>query len=386
MKRLTAWLLVCVLLLTGCAPKTDNHGDAGDRTACVAVNFPELNDPELLDYLEQNVYTGLVTELNSENYFVENISAMYVSNEYLEEAAYNTQSNVYFGYTLKELEQQFGDTKFIFTLGEDGTTTVQPWESSEEDAAVYDTAIRNVAIGTGVILVCVTVSVAASAAGAPAVSLIFAASAKTGTVVALSDGVISGVAAGVVTGIWTQDFDQALEAAAAAGSEGFKWGAIGGALTGGVQKTAGLYGASRNGLTMNEAASIQQQSQLPLDFIKNFHSMEEYEVYQKAGLQTAKVNGKWAYTQNIDWEYTKDGITNRQRVQEGKAPLDPTGTPYELHHIGQKADSPLAILSNADHHGNDKILHPKTTDSEIDRAAFAVQKREFWKSLLEQAA
>ena len=105
MKRLTAWLLVCVLLLTGCAPKTDNHGDAGDRTACVAVDFPELNDPELLDYLEQNVYTGLVTELNSENYFVENISAMYVSNEYLEEAAYNTQSNVYFGYTLEELEQ-----------------------------------------------------------------------------------------------------------------------------------------------------------------------------------------------------------------------------------------------------------------------------------------
>ena len=78
--------------------------------------------------------------------------------------------------------------------------------------------------------------------GAPAaVSMIFASAAKTGTVYALSSGTISAVAAGTITGIQTGDFEEAKKAAALAGSEGFKWGAITGVITGGATKAVELY-------------------------------------------------------------------------------------------------------------------------------------------------
>lgn len=388
MKRLIALLLVCAML-TGCAAQTvsDPDSETTNKTVVETVEFKNLNDPSLLDYVEETVYSDLVLQLNSENYLVENVQAIYISKEYIDELTYNSQSNIYFGYTLAELDAFFQDTRYVFTLGEDGQTTVKPFESYDES---YERMIKNVAIGTGVILVCVTVSIVSRAAGAAAVSMVFAASAKTGTICALSSGVISGVTSGVVTGIETKDFEAALKAAAVDGSEGFKWGAIGGSLTCGLEKTAALYGATRNGLTMNQAALIQQESKLPLEFIKNFHSMDEYNALKNAGLSLSKVNGKMALTQKIDWDFVgdiEDGRTNAQRVLDGLAPVDSTGASYELHHIGQMSDSPLAILTSSQHKGNYSILHANTggSASNIDRTLFEKQKREFWKSLLEMS-
>jgi len=391
MKRLIALLLVCTML-TGCAAQTatNNNSDPTESTSqneTVEIEFENLNDPALIDYVEDAVYSDLVVQLNSADYLVENVQAVYISKEYIEELYYNSQSNVYFGYTLAELDAFFQDTRYVFTLGDDGQTTVKPFESYDES---YEKMLKNVAIGTGVILVCVTVSIVSRAAGAAAVSMVFAASAKTGTICALSSGVISGVASGVVTGIETDDLDAALKAAAVSGSEGFKWGAIGGSLSGGLEKTVALYGATRNGLTMNQAAMIQQESKLPLEFIKTFHSVDEYNVYKNAGLTLSKVNGKLAMTQKIDWDFIgdiEDGRTNAQRVLDGLAPLDSTGASYELHHIGQMSDSPLAILTSSQHKGNYSTLHANTggSASNIDRTLFEKQKKDFWKALLDMA-
>lgn len=95
------------------------------------------------------------------------MSAVYISKEYLEEAASISQSNVYFGYTIAELDEIFQGTRYIFTLGDDGTTAVQELQVVDDHTA--ETMLRNIAIGTGVILVCVTVSVVSAGAGAPAV-------------------------------------------------------------------------------------------------------------------------------------------------------------------------------------------------------------------------
>lgn len=406
MKRIVSLFLVCSLLLTGCTPaarqpqKTPASAQEVSAEQDTPSQEPEASpesaafsgpeDPALLQNLEDSVYSDLVFRLDSDAYFVENVEAIYVSKEYLDETAYNTQANVYFGYTLEELDALFQGTRYVFTLGENGQTVIEAFTAYDE---TYDRAIRNVAIGTGVILICVTVSVVSGAMGASAVSLIFAASAETGVVAALSDGLLSGVAAGVVTGIQTQDFDQALKAAALAGSEAFKWGALIGVLSGGVEKAVALRGAASNGLTVNQAAAIQQESGLPLDFIKSFHSMDEYELYKKAGLQASKINSKWAFTRDIDWDFigdAEDGRTNAQRVMDGLAPLESTGKPYELHHIGQKTDSPLAILTSSEHRSSEtnKILHTNTGSSvsEVEHGAvWLQQKQEFWKSLLEQA-
>ena len=393
MKRLIAILLV-LAMLTGCAAQTATDNDSTTSTGDTVVTetkdikFDNLSDPALLDYVEENVYSDLVLQLNSADYLVENVQAIYISKEYIDELTYNSQSNIYFGYTLAELDAFFADTRYVFTLGEDGQTTVKAFESYDD---AYERMIKNVAIGTGVILVCVTVTIISRAAGAAAVSMVFAASAKTGTICALSSGVISGVTSGVVTGIETKDWDESLKAAALSGSEGFKWGAIGGSLSGGFEKTVQLYGATRNGLTMNQAALIQQESKLPLEFIKTFHSVEEYNVYKNAGLNLAKVNGKLALTQKIDWDFVgdiEDGRTNAQRVLDGLAPLDSTGASYELHHIGQMSDSPLAVLTRSQHKTNYSTLHANTggTAGSVDHGtAWATQKKEFWNSLLKLA-
>lgn len=395
MKRILALLLSCAMLLTGCAAPSKSNSSTPDIGGSDAVspetqqvekiNFEHLSDPELLTYVKENIYTELLNELNNEGYFVENVSAIYLSNEYLEEVAYNSQANIYFGYTLAELEAFFQGERYVFSLGNDGQTIVQPFEAYEN---IYENVIQNVAIGTGVILVCVTVS-AVSAPAAPAVSMIFAASAKTGTLVALSSGALAFIAAGVVTGIQTGDLDEALASAALAGSDGFKWGAIGGVLEGGITQAIALKGATLGGLTMDEAAMIQKESKLPLEFIKNFHSVDEYNVYKDAGLQLAKVNGKWALIQDIDWNFTdEENRTNAQRVAAGLNPIDSTGRSYEVHHIGQKSDSPLAILTSNQHKSNNSILHSNTgsTIGEVDHGiVWQQQKRDFWKALLPPA-
>lgn len=400
MKRLIALILVCALL-TGCTPQTNSDGIQEETTAPATSQpessysfteeeppeFSNLNDVNLLPYLEDSIYSELVTALNSEDYFVENVNAIYISKEYLEEVAYNSQENIYFDYTLSELDSYFQGTRYVFTLGDDGQTIVTEFQKYDD---TYDQILKNVAIGTGVILVCVTVSIVTYGAGAPAVSMFFAASAKTGTIMALSSGVFSGVSAGVVKGIETGDLNESMKAAALAGSEGFKWGAISGTIAGGSGEAIALKGATLNNLTMNEAALIQRESKLPLEFIKNFHSMDEYTVLKNAGLTLSKVNGRMALTQNIDWDIIgdiEDGRTNAQRVIDGLAPLDQSGKPYELHHIGQMSDSPLAILTNLQHKSNYSVLHANTdsTVSNIDRNLFAKQRQDFWKALLEMS-
>ena len=344
------------------------------------VEYENLDDPELLRYIEDNFYSELVSELSSEDYFVENVIASYVpvSKEYLEEVAYNSQSNIYFGYTLEELDKQFQGTRYIFTLGEDGETVVQPYEAYDK---AYDEIIKNVAVVMGVILIGVTVSRVASGVGAPAVSMIFAAAAKNGTSVALASGAFSGITAGVVTGMQTHDFGQALHDGLLVGSENFKWGAIAGAISGGAEEAIALKGVTLNGLKMNEAAKIQKETKYPLDVISQFHTMAEYDVFKAANLKSAMVNGKIALIRtDIDLDYVDEaGHTNLERMANGSAALDANGNSYELHHIGQEADGTLAILSQQEH--DDPALHGFKKISEIDRPKFDTQRKQFWMTL-----
>lgn len=411
MKRFLALCLVIVLCFTGCTidskgaseivttvqetiaetsdvteiqeSETEETTFSNSTTATEAqnLNYTSLNDPELLQYVKDTVYTDVVEGLNSEKYFVENVDTVYVSKEYLDELAYNSQENVYFGYTLSDITSEWDDTKYIFIVDDNGQTTVQAFEEYDD---TYDKAIRNVAIGTGVILVCVTVSVVTGGVGAaPAISVIFAASAKTGAAMALSSGVIGGAATAITCGIEGKSLDDTLKETTLSASEEFMWGAIGGAVTGGAGKAIALKGATLNGLTMNEAAQIQKESKYPLDLIKSMHSMEEYEVYKNAGVKSMTINGEsMLIRKDLDITSVVDdmGRTNLERMQEGLAALDKDGHAYELHHIGQRNDSPLAILTRKEH--DNTALHWNTnTDNPSSQSGWSSQKKKFWKAI-----
>ena len=378
-------LLTLAIALQGCggiqpsstssdpAPTESEALDAKDTsskaskgtTSAPDVEFSGLDDENLQRYLRDTLYTTLVEDLDSDQYYVENVDTKYISKEYLKELAANSKENIYFGYTLSALEQQFQGTKYVFTVGDDGHTIVHAFEDYDD---TYDRVVQNVAIGTGVILVCITVS-AVTGGVAPTVSMVFAVSAKTAAGAAVSGGAIGGSMAGISTAISTGDVSKAIDAAALGGSEGFKWGAIVGAVTGGAGEFSALRGATRNGLTIDEAATIQKNAKYPLEIIRRFKSMDEYNIYKDAGLEAKLVNGKSALVRPIDPTIRDgNGLTNIERMKRGLAALDVEGNPYELHHVAQEKDGILAILTKAEHRGEGSFskLHDLMRGSDVD--------------------
>lgn len=415
MKRVVALLLSFLMLLTGCGqsqpavptssdsavetPENVENSAAPENAAAsakpenvensvalenAAARYTTLEDTQFHAYLADLVYQETVTALNSSEFFVENVSVVYQSKEYLEEVAFNSQANVYFGYTLAELDEIFQDTKYLFTLSDEGTTTVQPLQTIVDTST--ETMLKNVAIGSGVILICVTVSVVTAGVGVPAVSMIFAASASTAATFAVSSAAFGGVSAGIARGIQTGSFDEALEAAAMGATEGFKWGAISGAIVGGVGQGASLYGAAKQtNFTMNQYAQIQQETRYPLGVIKQFHTIDEYQAFRDANLEPAVVGNKTALIKT-DIDLTRvdaTGRTNLERMELGLAPKDSNGVSYELHHVGQKKEGTLAIMSQIEH--DNPAIHGFLQKTEAHAAGtnWDAERQAFWKAFAE---
>ncbi|WP_346682575.1 hypothetical protein [Bifidobacterium pullorum] len=246
--KLIALLAAACMLITGCSAPTAETSQPSSESSSNTANggaddagtdseqphYTSLNDPELLQRIEDDVYADLEQRFGNDDYIVEAVTSEYISKEYLEEVAYNSKRNVFFGYTLEELDTQFAGTRYVFTLGENGRTTVEAFESYND---AYYKALSDVAIGTGVILVCLTISVATAGTGTGALSTVsafFAVSGKTAASVALSSGVIGAATEATIKGIETGDVEKTVEAAALAGADAFKWGAIIGAVTGGI--------------------------------------------------------------------------------------------------------------------------------------------------------
>lgn len=141
-------------------------------------------------------------------------------------------------------------------------------------------------------------------------------------------------------------------------------------------------------LTPLQYARVKLESGWSDEIIKNIGSMEEYQIYKSAELVEREIGGKPCLVRkDLDLEQKDSfGRTNKERMEQGLAPLAPDGRPYELHHIGQKPDSPLAELTMQEHRGkgNDTILHIKTKESEIDREAFGNERSEHWQDRVKE--
>ena len=128
MKRVLSLIISFILLFTFsiktsvCAEEFVPEFLAEDH-----FDFENLDDPEFLQYLEDSIYANLEAQYaNSESvYQIDDVSAIYVSKEYLEEIAYNTKANIFFGYNLAQINEVFQGERYVFTLSDTGETVVQ---------------------------------------------------------------------------------------------------------------------------------------------------------------------------------------------------------------------------------------------------------------------
>lgn len=277
MKRVLS-LIVSFILLFTFSIKTSvcAEGFVPEFLAEDHFDFEDLDDPEFLQYLEDSIYANLEAQYaNSESvYQIDDVSAIYISKEYLEEIAYNTKANIFFGYNLAQINEVFQGERYVFTLSDTGETVVQEFLEIPDDT--YNRIIKNVLIGAGVILICVTVTVLTAGAAAPAaavggssvaglatastvstaakVHMIFAASAKTATAFATKGAFFAGATTFVTRGIETGwDMDATIESTAVNSSEAFKWGAISGAVVGGSKEALSIHRIGRGALSPQEA-------------------------------------------------------------------------------------------------------------------------------------
>ena len=155
-------------------------------------------------------------------------------------------------------------------------------------------------------------------------------------------------------------------------------------VKGNYSKEANESPETRKELSDEEKQRIKEETGWSDEIIDAISSMEEYEIYKKADLEEKEINGKKCLVRkDIDLEQKDSmGRTNSERMGKGLPPLDKNGRPIELHHIGQKSDSPLAELTTSEHRGkgNDAVLHDKKKESEIDRDKFAEERSEHWKN------
>ena len=74
MKKIISLILVIALVVIGVY-----RFDGMKPALAESVEFKTLNDPALLEYVEESVYKSVIAELDSDEYFVENVSVKYIS-------------------------------------------------------------------------------------------------------------------------------------------------------------------------------------------------------------------------------------------------------------------------------------------------------------------
>ncbi|MGM9597335.1 MAG: HNH endonuclease [Eubacteriales bacterium] len=346
MKRIVAVLLCVTLLCTGCA-KINTQQTENEKTYdsvsvtnsdTIIMNEPDqqidLSDENSLScYVENTVYTELLEKLDPESFFIENVSATYISDEYLKELEYNSRTNIFFGYSLYDLNSMYQGTRYVFTLDESGQTAVEELVEIKDDT--YDKVIKNIAIGTGIIMVWTTVAVitknpAASTTATKTIKFLFTISsngAKEAALWALKTSFVGGTVATIVEAIKTGDLSESIKAGITGASEGFKVGAIFGTING-IADGIRIVGNTRFFPNGSEQALKYPEG---VEFTKNSNG-SSYPRFEKWAKATAKFD-----TPTLENALNHTGLSGNYywdaKLANAQCGLSQTPKGYVWHHV-----------------------------------------------------
>lgn len=168
--------LCLALVLQGCGVPAQTGNGSGPATPQesaqpVADNDQKMSDADFVKKLEDAIYQLIVKDLdengNRKDLQVQDVKAVYLSKEYLEQYAYNTKETKFFGTTLGELEKKFDKQKYVFDIDENGKTVSHAVDDFDN---TFDEVTQAALLGTGAILISVTIVCATG--GAPVTALV----------------------------------------------------------------------------------------------------------------------------------------------------------------------------------------------------------------------
>ena len=139
-----------------------------------------------------------------------------------------------------------------------------------------------------------------------------------------------------------------------------------------------------DGLTDEEKQRVREaHPDWPDEIIDSIASLKEYELLEKANLKLAYINDKPCLIRtDIDMNKADEfGRTNAERMASGIAPIGNDGKSLNLHHIGQRKDSPLAELTATEHRENYSVHHDSSRESEVhgEDSTWDKERQAHWK-------
>lgn len=363
MKKILSLFLACCL----CAGPLS--AEVQQPAAAKTVVPPETetekvvpSDPRYLEELKEAVAAEVAKQLDPQKYKVESVEVRYLPQEYLEELQFNARENVYFGHTLSELDALFQGEKYLFTLGDDGKTRVEKFTPYDDS---YDRMLKNVAVGAGVIVVCVVVAgVAAVTAGTTSLVFVLAVSAAENAIrAAVMSALVGCLLDGALESWQTRDMEKALKACAMGASEGVKWGAITGAASGGIGKGMVILRNVKKGKPLPKALNNSRKtgpSANPKDLPENIqHEFAWVDLFrsvpknvskwvrscaEKGACKLQTVGGQNAVVRPLSCAEVGTALWATHHAAEQMAPLVlPSGETYGLYPAG-KGKEPLFIM------------------------------------------
>lgn len=169
-----------------------------------------------------------------------------------------------------------------------------------------------------------------------------------------------------------------------------------------VQRPCSIRNSSRkrksgypNRLAGNSYLDVQRyirDNRLFSDQVRKYiRTYEEAKYYMDNGYREVNWFGNSALIIDIDLDYfsKKHNATNRKLIAAGRSPVVPSyeDQTFDLHHVGQKKDSPLAIIPSGIHNGQKtySIFHSgHSSDEDLHNTAFDLQRQKFWLVYVQQ--
>lgn len=152
-----------------------------------------------------------------------------------------------------------------------------------------------------------------------------------------------------------------------------------------IEKIQSLYIFFNNQYKLNRQNEINSISPYSDEINKYIRWPAELEIYISCNLTESVITRK-TLIYPIDINYKYGGISNLERMLCGESPRDAfTGEIIELHHIGQKFDSPFAELPRLTHCSTKtyRLLHDASIESwRINKNLITATQKEtikYWK-------